>query len=91
MDHNRRSLLRSSTWLTVSQQKYKNHTVPLFCIFYVIGQKHFAINCYYSFLYNFYEGFTCFTRRADAEKRCYPVDACGALGAGGSGTVVNVL
>lgn len=36
-------------------------------------------------------GLTCFTRRADAEKRCDPVNARGALGAGGRGAVINVL
>lgn len=43
------------------------------------------------FLLVFHGGLTCFTRRADAEKRCNPVDARGALGAGGRGAVINVL
>lgn len=34
---------------------------------------------------------SCFARRADAEKRCNAVDACGTLGAGRRGTVINVL
>lgn len=39
----------------------------------------------------FHEGLTCFTSRADAEKRCDPVDACGALAARSRGAVINVL
>lgn len=39
----------------------------------------------------FHKGPTCFARRADAEKRCHPINACGALRAGGRGAVINVL
>lgn len=39
----------------------------------------------------FHKGRTSFARRADAEKRCDAVDACGALGAGRRGAVIDVL
>lgn len=39
----------------------------------------------------FHKGRTCFARRADAEKRCDAVDACGTFGAGRRGAVINVL
>lgn len=88
MDHVRRSLSLSSAWLTVSQQNSKiSSDIQEFCFV-------FCKNILPSFSHHtlvFHKGRTCFARRADAEKRCDAVDACGTLGAGRRGAVINVL